>query len=103
MSKKVTLIIGGSDKGLDMSALIKEISASCKRVLFLAGTGTKRMEKDFIGAPVFENLELALSSAMHAAEYGDIILFSPAFASFGMFRNEYERNDQFVRLVQKYL
>src|SRR3989338_9106487 len=102
-NKKVTLIIGGSDKGLDMSALIKEISASCKRVLFLAGTGTKRMEKDFIGAPVFENLELALSSAMHAAEYGDIILFSPAFASFGMFRNEYERNDQFVRLVQKYL
>jgi len=102
-SKKIILIMGGSDKGLNMGPLIKEISASCKKVLFLAGTGTKRMEKDLIGAPVFESLELAFKSAMNASASGDTILFSPAFASFGMFKNEYERNDQFVELAREHI
>jgi UDP-N-acetylmuramoylalanine-D-glutamate ligase len=31
------------------------------------------------------------------AEAGDVILFSPGFASFGLFTNEYERNDVFMR------
>jgi len=29
------------------------------------------------------------------------VLFSPAFASFGMFKNEYERNDQFLAIVRQ--
>ncbi|MCR4281156.1 MAG: Mur ligase family protein, partial [Candidatus Kaiserbacteria bacterium] len=101
--KRIILIMGGSDKGLDMSLLIKEISASCKKVLLLSGTGTSRIEKDLKDASVFENLESAFESAIKYAEAGDTILFSPAFASFGIFRNEYERNDQFVKLVKKYL
>jgi len=35
------------------------------------------------------------------AKKGDTILFSPAFASFGMFNNEYERNDQFLEIIKK--
>jgi UDP-N-acetylmuramoylalanine-D-glutamate ligase len=32
----------------------------------------------------------------------DVVLFSPAFASFGLFVNEYERNDLFVKIVNNY-
>jgi UDP-N-acetylmuramate-alanine ligase len=35
------------------------------------------------------------------AENGDIILFSPAFASFAQYKNEYERNDTFMQLVER--
>jgi UDP-N-acetylmuramoylalanine--D-glutamate ligase len=37
---------------------------------------------------------------MAAAVSGDVILFSPGFASFGIFKNEYDRNDQFMAAVK---
>jgi UDP-N-acetylmuramoylalanine--D-glutamate ligase len=36
---------------------------------------------------------------MEQADPGDVILFSPAFASFGLFKNEYERNDEFLKII----
>lgn len=53
-------------------------------------------------ASVFGTLKAAVDEAFLAAGDGDTILFSPAFTSFGMFRNEYDRGDQFVELVKKY-
>ena len=47
------------------------------------------------------SLQEALLAALEKAEAGNILVFSPAFASFGMFKNEYERNDEFVRLVRE--
>jgi len=38
-------------------------------------------------------------SALAAGAPGDILLFSPGFASFGLFKNEYERNDEFIRCI----
>jgi UDP-N-acetylmuramoylalanine--D-glutamate ligase len=35
------------------------------------------------------------------AKRGDTVLLSPGFASFGLFKNEYDRGDQFVKLVKK--
>lgn len=96
----IVLIMGGADKELDMRGLIAEVEKRCKAVYLLAGTGTERIKKDLL-APVFETLEKAVRSALDAAVPGDVILFSPAFASFGMFKNEYDRNDQFLQLVNK--
>ncbi len=95
------LIMGGADKGLDMNALLVKLP-EVKRVILLAGTGTSRVLEFISGASVFDDLEKAVNEAFASAREGDIILFSPAFASFGMFKNEYDRGDQFNALVNSH-
>ncbi|MDP3645569.1 MAG: cyanophycin synthetase, partial [bacterium] len=96
----IVLIAGGADKGLDLNGLIIEIKSRCKTVILLAGSGTERIKKELPDAPVFDNLKDAFDAALKNAASGNIVLFSPAFASFGMFKNEYDRNDQFLALVR---
>lgn len=98
--KKIVLIIGGADKGLAMSELREAVHRHCKDVVFLAGTGTDRIRSDAPDKPVFDSLSDAFRAAQNAAAPGDVILFSPAFASFGMFKNEYDRGDRFNALVR---
>ncbi len=98
--KNIILIMGGADKGLDMSSLWKEIMTRCKDLYFLSGTGIDRIRPQAPHVPVYDSLEEALREAFKGASTGDFILFSPAFASFGLFKNEYDRNDQFMELVK---
>ncbi len=98
--KNIILIMGGSDKGLDMSMLWNEILEKCKDLYFLAGSGIDRIRPDAPHVPAFESLEEAIEAAFKGATPGDILLFSPAFASFGMFKNEYDRNDRFLKAVE---
>lgn len=98
--KNIVLIMGGADKGLDMSPLLEEILKTCKDAVFLAGTGTDHVRPEAPQVPVFGSVEEALNAAREAAAPGDVILFSPAFASFGLFKNEYDRNDQFLAAVK---
>jgi UDP-N-acetylmuramoylalanine--D-glutamate ligase len=104
-SKKIVLISGGADKNLDMSGLVKEMPKYCKEIILLSGTGTEKFQKDFEkqtkDIPVFDNLKEAVSQAIKLCKKGDILLFSPAFASFGMFKNEFDRGDKFVSLIRK--
>ena len=93
------LIMGGTDKGLDMNALLLKLG-KVKRVVLLAGTGTSRVLEFIPNTSVFDDLSKAIYEAFASAESGDTILFSPAFTSFGMFTNEYDRGDQFNALVQ---
>ncbi len=107
--KNIILIMGGADKALNMSELMPEIGTHCKKILLLAGSGTEKFRAladeskypPISKAQVFETLASVFDTAISSSRFGDIILFSPAFASFGMFKNEYDRGDQFVRLVQK--
>ena len=98
--QNIHLIAGGSDKGLDLSELVGEIERTCEDIYLLGGTGTVRLQKELPAAKIFSSLEDAFEAAIASTDEGDIILFSPAFASFGMFRNEYERGDEFLRLVR---
>ena len=91
--------MGGADKNLDMSDLVKEIPKYCKKVVLLAGTGTEKLGGKIDGILV-KNLKEGLLEALKASKKGDILLLSPAFASFGMFKNEFDRGDQFVKLVK---
>lgn len=98
--KNIVLIMGGADKNLDMGKLLVEIPNCVKRTILLAGTGTNCVLEFLPDASVFDSLQKAVSEAFASAVPGDVILFSPAFASFGMFKNEYDRGDQFNILVK---
>ncbi len=97
----IILIMGGTDKGLDMSALIDKLSG-LKRIVLLAGNGTDRIKGQLPDAAIYRSISEAVKDAFAHAESGDTILFSPAFTSFGMFKNEYDRGDQFNALVKSY-
>ena len=61
--------------------------------------GTERIRSELSNAPVYNTLASAVDDAFAHVNEGDTILFSPAFASFGMFKNEYDRGDQFNAIV----
>jgi len=97
-SKNIILIAGGAYKNIDPAPLVDQIPQYCKEVILLPGTGTDMM-KDSLQAQCVETVEEAVAAALAAGEAGDILLFSPGFASFGLFKNEYERNDAFVASI----
>ncbi len=97
IKKKVVLICGGADKGLDMSGLEKEIPKYCREVFLLDGTGSAKLNLE--GTIKCANLKEAVMGAVKKCKRGDILLLSPAFASFGMFKNEYDRGDKFNSLI----
>lgn len=96
--KNVILIAGGASKKLDTTELEKEIGLYCKQVFWLSGTGTDEIVPK-VGGEVFTSLEEAVKAGLATGQPGDVLLFSPAFASFGMYKNEYERNDEFVSII----
>ncbi|MDP3661537.1 MAG: UDP-N-acetylmuramoyl-L-alanine--D-glutamate ligase [bacterium] len=108
LGKDIVLICGGTDKGLDMSKLVAEIPNHCKAVVFLKESGTEKLIINFQFPisnqfPIFkkETLKECVEEAMKIAKKGDLILFSPSFASFGKwFKNEYDRGAQFVKIVK---
>jgi UDP-N-acetylmuramoylalanine--D-glutamate ligase len=112
ISKKIILITGGTDKELEIENYVEKIiknkqEGKIKDIIFLSNettTGTqkalsKMKEENFSDYILVESLEKAVEIAKEKAEEGDIILFSPGFASFGMFLNEYDRGEKFLKLI----
>jgi UDP-N-acetylmuramoylalanine--D-glutamate ligase len=99
--KNIILIAGGADKDIDTSVLVHEIVGNCKQVILIPGSGTDKLvaklqEGGFKDVMVVENLRLAVEESRLIAVATDVILFSPGFASFSQYKNEYERNDEFM-------
>jgi len=103
----IILIVGGYDKGLDFSELGKKIveSKKIKGLIVIGQVADKIFEavKEFKGKVLTgaKNIEEIINQAQSLAQSGDTILFSPATASFGMFKNETDRAEQFVEFVNK--
>lgn len=108
IKKNIVLIFGGDDKKLDMSMLVKEIPKYCSRVVMFKERGTDTIRDKVLALAskkleVYEEdgLKATFDRAVSLAKKGDIILYSPAFSSFGKhFQNEYDRGDQFVKLFE---
>lgn len=103
-NKNIILIAGGADKNIPIENLAYAITQHCKRVILTPGSGTDRLLELLhggdLGVSVVADLSAAVAEATAAPEPGDIVLFSPAFASFAQYKNEYERNDEFLRLIR---
>lgn len=102
--KNILLIAGGADKGIDLKVLTKSFFAYAKHVVLLSGSGTERLIREKIiptgiSYSVHKGIKSAVREAVKYAEKGDIILLSPGFASFGMFKNEYDRGEQFSHII----
>jgi UDP-N-acetylmuramoylalanine--D-glutamate ligase len=98
------LVLGGSLKGEDFGPLADELPASV-RSIYLIGEASDELAAalDTAGRTYVRagDLPTAVSLAAADAEPGEIVLLSPACASFDQFANFEERGDTFRRLVQE--
>jgi UDP-N-acetylmuramoylalanine--D-glutamate ligase len=101
LSRPVLLIAGGRDKGGDY-ALLREIIAKKVKLLVLLGEAKEKMAHALGMATAIataDSMEAAVRIAGDAAAPGDIVLLSPACASFDMFASYAERGEVFSRAV----
>ena len=106
--KKIILIAGGSDKNLDYTSLGDKIINSTK-VLILLGATKNKIKKAVLDSKLYDSskikleevdsLEEAVLIASKISKSGDIVVMSPASASFDMFKNYKERGKLFKNLV----
>ena len=100
------LILGGSYKGGDFTDLVKEIKKSNIRQIILMGDEANRIEQFLKDAGIVKYVNLErysmfeiVSKAAAAASPGDVVILSPACASFGMFKNYQDRGKKFINAV----
>ena len=101
---RIVLIAGGADKNLDYGNAVLSIKKYVKTLIFLPGTATEKMKKSLPKSFVYEevkSMQAALKHAIACSRKNDIILLSPGGASFGLFKNEYDRGEQFNRRVDR--
>lgn len=99
-AKPIILIVGGSEKGSDYSELGKIISNSNVKTLIIIGVMTERILQAVAGysgkiITGLRTMHSIVEAAQKAAGPGDVVLLSPACASFDMFRNYKERGKLF--------
>ena len=108
--KNIILIAGGYDKNLDYEVLAKPILDNCKALVLLGQTSDKiekavlkeqKRSKSDLKIYKCKSLNQAVQIANEIAIKGDIILFSPASASFDMFKNFAERGEIFKQYVKE--
>ncbi len=105
-AKSIILILGGADKGLQLDGLIQTVAEKVRKAILIPGKGTDRFIAEGArekGVKYFQahDVKDAVSEAVAIATTGDVILFSPGFSSFSQFSNEYERGDEFKRVVSE--
>ncbi|HYG19659.1 MAG TPA: UDP-N-acetylmuramoyl-L-alanine--D-glutamate ligase, partial [Ohtaekwangia sp.] len=100
--KPLVWIAGGVDKGNDYN-LIKEDVKKKARALICLGKDNEKLKKAFGDVvPVVKETQSVrelVRMALEVAEAGDVVLLSPACASFDLFKNYEDRGDQFRQAV----
>lgn len=103
MTKPVILILGGIDKGNDYSLIREMVKEKVKAIVCLGKDNRKIHEAFQNDVPLMVNTgsaEEAVKAAFHFANKGDVVLLSPACASFDLFKNYEDRGDQFKLAVR---
>ena len=104
MKKPVILILGGVDKGNDY-ALLKELVKEKVKAIVCMGLENRKIHETFGDVVSLmvntDNAKDAVQSAFHFANKGDVVLLSPACASFDLFKNYEDRGNQFKKAVKE--
>ena len=100
----IILIAGGSDKGSDFTHLAREIKKRVKTLILFPGKGSIKIKQalkkiKYNNIQEVKNMSQAVEEAKKNTEPGDVILLSPACASFGIFKNYKERGVLFKKEV----
>ena len=103
------LILGGSDKGADYSELAKEIARQNVRLIIINGANADEIREVLREEKVdCEIVQLNMTGmkevaklAKNKAQSGDVVILSPAAASFDMFKSYSDRGEQFVAAVEE--
>lgn len=104
-NRPIILIAGGSSKGVSFEKIGKEIANTKVKEVILMGQTSKEIgveiEKYSTIKPKYvSNLTDAVNFAKGLAKSGDVVLFSPASASFDMFKDYKDRGNQFNQLIK---
>lgn len=109
--REIVLIAGGADKNLDYTPIGKPIVDNVKCLILIGQTANKIYEavkKELehqhrkMDIHMCETFEQSMELAKRIAKPGQIVLFSPASTSFDMFKDMYDRGDQFKDMVMKF-
>ncbi len=103
---RCVIIVGGYDKGVSFTELGRKIASRAKAVIAIGATRESILaavaDASGLGAPAVcraDDFAGAVSLARENAKAGDVILLSPACASFGLFENYEQRGQAFIDLV----
>jgi len=102
---KIILIGGGADKNLEYDEYAKIVKKYIKVLILFRGLASNKiissLGKVKFPMEVFDNMKAAMKFAVANAKNGDIVLLSPGAASFGVFKNEFDRGEQFNKAVKR--
>lgn len=104
MKKPVVWIVGGKDKGNDYNEILPFVKSKVKAIICLGLHNEKIVEffSPYISTIVeTDNIIDCVEQSYKLAEKGDVVLLSPACASFDLFNGYEDRGDQFKEQVRK--
>lgn len=105
--KKIVLLAGGLDRGNTFDALVPDLKKAAIKAVLLFGETTQKLKDacETAGIPVIKtvkNVEAAVPEAFALSQPGDVILLSPACASWDQYKSFEQRGDIFIDEVNKF-
>lgn len=103
------ILLGGYDKGIEYDDLARELAASSVKKAFVYGQTRHKIEAAFVAENISSDKYVVVDSqdfdeivtlAVREASSGDVVVLSPACASFDMFDNFTRRGEAFIRIVE---
>ncbi|MFH1366723.1 MAG: UDP-N-acetylmuramoyl-L-alanine--D-glutamate ligase [Patescibacteria group bacterium] len=100
--KNIVLLAGGANKNLIFQEFCRLIPKYCKGVVLFKGNASDIISRKLgqkVKWKIVRSMKEAVGLAEKRAAKGDIILLSPGAASFGLFKHEFDRGEQFKKCV----
>lgn len=102
--RKLHVIAGGFDKKLELAPLGHALANKAASIILLEGSATPRLMETISDAGAtwlgpFDSMQKAVDVGANQASAGDVVILSPGCASFGLFRDEFDRGDKFREAV----